>query len=199
MQLDDLLPIIPFVIVIALFVLVGVIGYFSYQNRLRVWQELAERNGLQMIGGSLFSPPRLEGHYRGRPLKLYTYTQHSGKHSHTYTIIAMQVNNPAAFKLSIFNQGLLIQIGKALGMQDIEIGDSELDRRFVFRGQPEAEVQRLLLSISLRQKLLETSGVNLSLEGQTLKQTLSGAEANPERLQFFFNLLADLADGIDRG
>ena len=198
MNLNDLMPSIIIAVGIVLMIVSILYSLYAAQARQKAWAELAERTGLQMVSGGLLSRPRLEGSYRNRPMTLYTFTRRSGKHSHTYTVVAVQVNNAGAVSLAIFNQGLLSQVGKLLGMQDIEIGDEEMDRRFVFRGQPDQEVQRILASGGLRQKLLDTSNVNLRLEGPTLKHTQSGTERNIDRLQALFDLLAEVAEGVER-
>jgi hypothetical protein len=197
MNLIDWMPYVTVALAIGVALIAIVFTVIANQARMRAWTELAERTGLQLTGGGMFSRPRLEGSYRGHSTSLYTFTRHTGKSSHTYTVVEVQVNPSTAFELAIFKQSLLSQVGKLMGMKDIEIGDEELDRRFVFRGQPEADIRRLLASGSLRQKLLDSSNLNIRLEGQALKHTQGGVERNVDRLQALFDLMVELAEGID--
>jgi hypothetical protein len=198
----DFTPLIPYAglfIGIGMMAIVITIAILSSQIRKRAWEELAQRTGLQVMGGGLFSPMQLQGSYRGHPLTLYTFTRSTGKSSQTYTVIAVQVANKAGLKLEIKNRNLFSPLRKLFGRQDFEIGDMELDRRFIFNGEPEMDVRQVLASGSLRQKLLDTPRVNLKLEGNTLKQTLSRAVRDIDLLQAQFELLTEMASSTERG
>ena len=115
-----------------------------------------------------------------------------------YTRIRMSVNNPSALSLAIYDENVLSKLGKVLGMQDIQVGDDELDRRFTFKGKPEPVITGLLTSIGLRQKLLEARSVNVEVKGQEVCWRQRGEESNADNLQFLFDLLSDLAEAVDR-
>jgi hypothetical protein len=187
-----------FIAVIAFFVLAIVGSYFSVQARNKAWGELADRTGLMLQGGGFLSSPRLEGVYRGHSTTLYTHTVHTGKHSHTYTRVRMDVNNQAGLSLSLQRENVLSKIGKAVGMQDIQLGDEEMDQRFLIQGKPADEVSGLFTSISLRQRLLENNIHSLRLNGRTLEHSQSGVETRPDVLQGLFDTMADLADAVER-
>jgi len=189
---------LPFLIVISLLVLFGVIAYLRRQARQQAWGELAARTGLTFESGGLFSPMRVTGTYRGHSLTLDTFTRSTGKNSTTYTRIQMGANNPSALSLAIYDENVLSKVGKALGMQDIQTGDDELDRRFTIKGQPEPMIASLFTSIGLRQKLLQARSVHVEVRGQQVYWQQRGAESNADHLQFLFDLLGDLAEAVDR-
>jgi hypothetical protein len=189
---------LPLLIVVGLLVIFAVLAYVSHQARRQAWGELAARTGLTLEPGGLFSPMRVTGTYRGHALTLDTFTRRSGKSSTTYTRIRLAVNNPSALSLAIYDENVLNKLGKALGMQDIQTGDDELDRRFTFKGQPEPVIASLLTSIGLRQKLLEARSLHVEVKGQELRFEQRGAESNADKVQFLFDLLGDLAEAIDR-
>ena len=43
--------------------------------------------------------------------------------------------NPDGFRFKIYRKSIFTGIGKALGMQDVDIGDEEFDREFVVHAQ----------------------------------------------------------------
>jgi len=189
---------LPFLLVIGLLVIFGAIAYLRRQARQQAWGELAARTGLTFESGGLFSPMRVTGTYRGHPLTLDTFTRSTGKNSTTYTRIQMGANNPSALSLAIYDENVLSKVGKALGMQDIQTGDDELDRRFTIKGQPEPMIASLFTSIGLRQKLLQARSVHVEVRGQQVYWQQRGAESNADHLQFLFDLLGDLAEAVDR-
>jgi hypothetical protein len=189
---------LPFLFVAGLLVVFGVIAYLRRQARQQAWSELAARTGLTFEPGGIFSRTVVTGNYRGRPLTLDTFTRHSGKNSTTYTRIQLGVNNPSALSLAIYDENVLSKVGKALGVQDIQTGDDELDRRFIIKGQPEPVIASLFTSISLRQKLLEAHSVHVEVKGQQVYWQQRGAESNADYLQSLFDLLSDLAEAVDR-
>jgi len=188
---------LPFLIVIGVLIIFGVIAYLRRQARQQAWSELAGRTGLTFEPGGIFSPMVVTGTYRGHNLTLDTFTRSSGKSSTTYTRIRLTVENPSALSLAIYDENVFSKIGKALGMQDVQVGDEDLDRRFIIRGQPEHVIASLLTSSSLRQKLPEARSVHVEVKGQELRFEQRGAESNADYAQFLFDLLSDLVEAVD--
>lgn len=173
-------------------------AYASRQARAKAWGELARRTGLALEQGSFFVPPRLTGGYRGHSLTLDTFTRGSGKSSNTYTRIVIFVNNQANIYLALYEEGLFSKIGKFFGAEDVQIGDEEVDRRFILKSRPENFAARLFTSINLRSKLLQARAANIEVDGRELYFEQRGAERNTDYLQFLFDMLSDLADLVER-
>lgn len=186
-------------LVLAVLAVIVVIAYLRYQARRRAWSELAARTGLTLEpAGFLGLSQRVTGAYRGRALTLDTFTRGSGKNSTAYTRIVAPVNNAASLRLALYEQGLLSEIGKLLGAQDIQTGDPELDRRFIVKGQPEDVVVRLLTLGGLDVKLLQARSLNLRLDGDQLRWEKRHVESDVDYLQSLFDLLSDLAEAVER-
>ena len=194
--MENLFLIIPFLIIAGILV----VGYFNQQRIVRAWRDLAERSGLTCEAPRfvLLQEPRVFGVYRGRSLTLDTYTTGSGRSRTTYTRIRIAVDNRANGSLALYDETIFSKIGKALGMQDIQTGDEEIDKRFILKGQPETFALGVLNSINLRQKLLQARALSIHLDGPELKFSQHGVVADVERLQFLFELLSDVADGAER-
>ena len=187
------------VLILVVLVVVAVIAFLRYQTRRRAWSELAMRTGLTLeSAGFLGLSQRVTGAYRGRALTLDTFTRRSGEHSTTYTRIVVPVNNASSLRLTLYEQGLLSEIGKLLGAQDIQTGDPELDRRFIIKGQPEDVIVRLLTSGGLYDKLLQARSLNLRVEGGQVRFEKRNIESDVDYLQSLFDLLSDLAEAVER-
>ncbi len=163
----------PTVVVAALIIVVVVVGVlvFQYLQRkscLRVWREVASQSGLECEGGNLLVFPTVKGIYRGRELAMYVHQHSSGvgknRRTSTSTRIAVTVDNPAGLRLDLSEEKILGRIGKQLGMQDIQVGDAEIDRRFMIKGEPAEVVGQMFMSETLRQKLLALPSLNLDAE-----------------------------------
>jgi hypothetical protein len=74
------------------------------------------------------APWRLEGERGGLRVAVYPESRSSGKSSVTYTVARAYYRLPLGYDLSVQREGAAFKLGKALfGIQDIELGDPELD------------------------------------------------------------------------
>jgi hypothetical protein len=189
---------VPALILVVIVVAVAA-AYLNHRARQQAWSELAALTGLTCESAGLFGLSlRVQGVYRGHALTLDTFTRSSGKHSTTYTRVVIRVNNTAAIRLVLHEEGLLSPVGKLLGLQDIQVGDQDLDRRFIIQGQPEDIIARLLSLGGLRDKLLQARSLNIKVEGQELHFEQRGVELNVDYLQYLFDLLSELVEEIEQ-
>lgn len=180
------------------FAVIFAVIYFSRRAREKAWRELAESLGLTYESGGFLGLSRVTGTYHGHSLTLDTFTRGSGKSRTTYTRIVLFVNNQATAYLALYEEGVFSKIGKFFGMQDIQIGDEELDRRFIIKSRPENFAASLLLAGGLRQKLLETRPLNIELDGRELHFEQVGVLMNVDYLRSLFDLLSDVAGAVER-
>ncbi|MBI3762629.1 MAG: hypothetical protein HY260_12330 [Chloroflexi bacterium] len=201
---DSTFWIIPLVIVgdvilMAAFVALAFgIAYYQRQARERAWGELAGRTGLTLEPGNFLTGPRVTGNFRGHTITLDTFSRGSGKSRTTYTRIVVFVNNQANVYLALYQESVFSKIGKFFGMEDVQIGDEDVDRRFIIKSRPETFAARLFTSINLRQKLLQARAVNIEVDGRELHFEQQGVETNADYMQFLFDLLSDVAEMVER-
>lgn len=81
---------------------------------------------------------------------LDTYTVSTGKSSVTYTRMRAPFVNTNKFQFKIYKKGIFSNVGKALGMQDIEIGYDFFDNEFIIKGNDEVLVKKLFLNDDIR-------------------------------------------------
>jgi hypothetical protein len=206
--MQDLLNTNGTLIIIGFFILmnavfIGLAIYGVYRRRIRTreaWDQLAMRTGLSLEPGNLITPPKLSGEYRRRPAVLTTYTRGSGRSSTTYTLITLTVQNSGGGALKLTPQGLLDGIGKALGIQDVTIGDERFDKHFEIRSQPADFAMAALDDGMLRDGLIRLSGrFVVALNGTSLTYTEPRLLFDVDNLEMLFNILSDLADKLDGG
>jgi len=78
-----------------------------------------------LVGSASWS---LRGERGGVRVAIYPETRSSGRNSTTYTVVRAFFNQPLGFELSVTREGAVFKLGKSLlGIQDVELGDPELD------------------------------------------------------------------------
>ena len=60
-----------------------------------------------------------------------------------YTRMRAPYVNPEGFRFTIYRKGVFSDLGKLLGMQDIEVGDPDFDEAFIIKGNDESKVRDL--------------------------------------------------------
>ena len=173
------------IIVIAVVIAVVVAG----RKQDEAWKEFGAEIGAEFVAGSLFRTSKLQAPVGEVVATLDTYSVPSGDSSTTYTRWSAPFQNKPGLQFSIRRQGLIARLDKALGMQDIEVGDPEFDDKFIVQGQPVAEVQRLLSSMGIRQMLGAQKSVSLQAKGSVLRLEVLGVVREMERLRSLYQLL----------
>jgi hypothetical protein len=69
------------------------------------------------------------------------------------------------FRFTIYRKGIFSGLGKLLGMQDIEIGDSEFDRDFVIKSNNEAKAIALFSNEKIRRLIQAQPSIHLEIKG----------------------------------
>src|SRR5205823_4354155 len=97
-----------------------------------------------------FQGDKIQAHVGPWTITLDSYTVSAG-HSHvTYTRLRAPYINPDGFRFTIYRKGLFSELGKLLGVHDIEVGDPEFDEAFIIKGNDEFKVRDLFKGPRLR-------------------------------------------------
>src|SRR5262245_4406235 len=126
-----------FIILLEALFFMGVFAWIFLSRRARdkAWRELAEGTGLTFEPGGFLGSPRVTGTYRGHALTLDTFTRGAGKTRRVYTRIVLFVNNQDSAYLALYQESVFSKVGKFFGMQDIQVGDEDLDRKFIIKSR----------------------------------------------------------------
>ena len=173
-----------------------------YQRRqIEAWPDLAAHTGLTFEPAGCLGWrgwPRVHGRYHGRALELSAQGETLTESVVRNTRIGVAVDNPAGASLT-----LLMAVAPAAGERSrprgrIQVGDPAFDGTFLVDSQPPELATSLLAAEALRQRLLRLrKGTSVGLWGQELWLERPGVERDVEALQALFDLVCDLADGVE--
>ena len=137
------------IIIIVIIVIAIIYSMRRHSNIKRIFESQAlKRNGT--IKGR-FMNSTLTFSHQDHTVTVSTYP--GSKHQSAYTRVVTDVNNPKEHKMKIYGESWASGIGKKLGMQDIQIGTSDFDDRFMIKGNDEYFVVQLL-TYNVQDKLL---------------------------------------------
>jgi hypothetical protein len=137
-------------------------------SRNEIWTQIADSIGGEFIDGGFWSDDALVYRHGEWEVVLDTYTTHTrtGNTSttHTYTRMRAPFVNRDGLQFSIYRAGLFTSLGKLLGMQDIEIGDSFFDDAFVIKGNDEHKIRQFLQDSRLRQLIQAQPDIQFEIQ-----------------------------------
>lgn len=128
-----------------------------------IWRRLCEQIGGDFVQGGFWKGSRVQVHHKQWTVTLDTYTESSGENNATYTRMRAPYVNKDGFRFTIYRRGLFSELGKLLGMQDVEIGEPEFDDAFIIKGNDEDKLRKLFANTRIRQLLERQPRIHLSV------------------------------------
>lgn len=129
-----------------------------------IWRQLCDEIGGDFVDGGFWQGSRVQVHHKQWTVTLDTYTESSGEHGGTtYTRMRAPYVNNDGFRFTIYRRGFFSDLGKLLGMQDVEIGEPEFDDAFIIKGNDEQKLRKLFANARIRQLLQRQPRVYLSV------------------------------------
>ncbi|HSD84764.1 MAG TPA: DUF3137 domain-containing protein [Anaerolineae bacterium] len=129
-----------------------------------IWSQLSQEIGADYQPDGFFKSGKVIVRHQQWEITLDTYTVSDGKTSHTYTRLRAPYVNQDGFRFNIYRKGLFSGLGKALGLQDIEIGDAYFDEEFIIQGAPEDQVRRLLQNADICQRIQNQPDIHFQVK-----------------------------------
>jgi hypothetical protein len=185
-------------------------GWFG-PSKEEVWRQLSQEIGADFVPRGFWNGSKVQAHVGPWTITLDTYTVSSGESSQTYTRMRAPYVNPDGFRFTIYRKGFLSDLGKLLGMQDIEVGDPEFDEAFIIKGNDELKVRDLFARPSLRALVQAQPRIRLQVkddEGWFRTQFPEGVDElyfqvggilkDIARLKGLFDLFAETLDQLCR-
>ncbi|MDE2943321.1 MAG: HEAT repeat domain-containing protein [Gemmatimonadota bacterium] len=134
-------------------------------SRKDVWRQLADEVDGQFHEAGFLNPFAVQSRTGDWIITLDTYTSGDGKTNQTFTRVRAPYFNPEGFRFEIYRAGLLSGLGKAMGLQDIEVGHPRFDRDFVIKGDAPRRVRRLFDNRKIRAGIEAQPKIHLSVKG----------------------------------
>ncbi|MCH4886009.1 hypothetical protein EZV73_00450 [Acidaminobacter sp. JC074] len=116
-------------------------------------ESLHEVIGGQIIEGKWGNGPFIVIPYKSWHIIFDYFVVSTGKSAITYTRLRAAFKNPSQFELKLSKEGVFSKIGKALGGQDIQIGDELFDHDYIVKSNDELMATRLLNHHELKSRI----------------------------------------------
>jgi hypothetical protein len=190
----------------------GFLGGVFGPSRDEIWRQLCAEIGADFVDGGFWKGDKVQAHVKSWTLTLDTYTVSTG-HSHvTYTRMRSPFVSRDGFRFRIYRAGVFSGLGKALGMQDIDVGHSaKFDDDFVIQGNDESKVRALFANPEVRRLIEAQPKIRLEIrddeglfrarfpEGVDELHFLTlGTIKDVDRLKLMFDLFAAVLEELNR-
>ncbi len=119
-------------------------------SKKEVWSQLSEFIGADYVDGGFFGKNKVVVHVKEWTITLDTYTVSTGKSSVTYTRMRAPYINKDGLYFKIYKAGIFSDLGRLLGMQDIQIGFDEFDTDYVIKGNNDDKIRELFSKTNIR-------------------------------------------------
>ena len=174
-----------------------------------IWRQLCSEIGAEFVEGGFWRGTKVQARVKEWTVTLDTYTVSTGKSHVTYTRMRAPYVNKDGFRFTIYRKGLFSELGKRLGMQDIEVGDPEFDRDFIIKGNDESKVLALFGNPRIRQLIQAQPSISLEVKDDEgwfsasfpegvdeLYFQVVGVVKDVERLKSLYELFAETLDHL---
>ena len=185
-------------------------GWFG-PSKDEVWRQLSQEIRAEFVGGGFWKGNKVQAHVGPWTITLDTYTVSDGHSSTTFTRMRAPYVNPEGFRFTIYRKGFFSDLGKFLGMQDIEVGDFEFDEAFIIKGNDEGKLCGLFANPKIRQMIQDQPKIRLEVKDSEgwfgpkfpenvdeLHFQVVGVIKDVERLKALFDLFAAVLDQLCR-
>lgn len=175
-------------------------------SREEIWRRLAREVDGQCLDGTIFRPLAVQARHDDWIITLDTYSESNT--GATYTRLRAPYFNPERFRFQIYRTTFFSDLGKAFGMQDIEVGHPRFDRDFVIKGNAPGRVRRLFDNEKVRRLIDALPRIHLSVkahEGMLSKFPAGmdelhfqamGTIKDLDRLRLLFDLFAEVLQEV---
>ncbi|HEY9187620.1 MAG TPA: hypothetical protein PKW14_02165 [Bacteroidota bacterium] len=199
-----------FCLIILIFIILFIIDSRRALARTQ-FISLAEKLGLEKVdapSGFLTKFPEISGKYRGHNIRIYMFTQKQGEgKSRKITIntaIEVFVDNPIAYRLDVYEEGLLSKLNKFFGMQDVIIGKEKFDKEFIIKTNDE-EITKKILNDKICNELLfmanKRFGFGFEFGTKKIFYDEPKFMTNKKKSEWFervLNILVDIAEEFEK-
>ena len=185
-------------------------------SREDIWRQLAAETGASFVEGGFWKGAKVEASHGEWVITLENVAY--GKQ--TATRLRAPYVNPDGFRFRVYRKGIFSELGKMLGMQDVEVGQPDFDRDFVIQGTDEGKLRRLFANARIRELIAAQPQIHFTVkeapgiftrdlfaevqpENVNALEFLTGSVIkdkikDKERLRLLFDLFAETLDELCR-
>jgi len=129
-----------------------------------VWRQLSKEISADFIEGGFWRGSKIEASVKEWTVTLDTFVVSTGKTHITYTRMRAPYLNKDGFRFKIYRKGFFSDLGKLLGMQDIEVGYPEFDDEFIIQGNDERKLRLLFANPTIRRFIEDQPKISLEVK-----------------------------------
>lgn len=176
-----------------------------------LWKQLSQEIGADFVAGQLWKGSKVQAHVGPWTITLDTFTVSSGQSQVTYTRMRAPYVNGGGFRFTIYRKGIFSDLGKVMGMQDIEVGNPDFDAAFIIKGNDEFKVRELFANRKVQELISAQPQIHLTVrdsEGwfgpkfpddvDELYFQVDGVIKDLPRLKLLYDLFAEVLDQLCR-
>lgn len=180
-------------------------------SKEEIWRQLSDEIGGEFTQGGFFKQTKIEVHHEQWTITLDTFSESAGETTVIYTRMRAPFVNKDGFRFTIYRKGFFSDLGKLLGMQDVEIGEPGFDDTFIIKGNDEAKLRLLFSNERIRRMIEQQPKIHLSVrddEGwfntkfpagvDELYFAVTGVIRDIEQLKTLYELFSDLLNQLCR-
>ena len=188
----------------------GILREMFGPSRAEIWRQLSAE-----VGGryqeSFWKGDKVEVSHGQWTLTLDTYAVSTGKVTIVYTRMRAPYVNADGFRFTVYRKGFFSDIGKWLGMQDVEVGHLQFDDQFIIQGNNEAKLRALFADGRLRELIAAQPEIHFAVQDDEgwfgpkfpegvdeLSFRVTGVIKDIERLKHLYDLFAETLDQLCR-
>lgn len=175
-----------------------------------IWQQLSNEMNARFHPAGFWNGSKVQAFHGQWTVTLDTFTT-GGKQRRRYTRLRAPYVNSDGFQFTIYRAGFFSDLGRLLGMQDVEVGHAEFDEQFVIQGNDEKKLVALFANARIRALLGAQPTVYLTVKddegwfGETFPQGVDelyfkarGTIKDLDQLRQLYALFAEVLDQLTR-
>jgi hypothetical protein len=180
-------------------------------SRKEIWRQLSDEIAARYVPGGFLKGDKVQATHGEWTVTLDTYVVSTGKVVMVFTRMRAPYVNPGGFRFTIYRKGIFSDLGKKLGMQDIEVGDEPFDQDFIIKGNDEARVRELLSDQKIRELIARQPEILFTVKDDEgwfgpdfpdgvdeLYFQVAGVVKEIERLKLLYELFSETLDQLCR-
>lgn len=172
-------------------------GMKQTQQRQAVWRDVASKRGgryLEPRWGLFQSRSEgIEVRVGHAIVLLDLYVVSTGKSSTTYTRARARFALGAGPVFKVYEEGIFSSIGKALGTQDLELGDARFDEIYMVKGEGVDALRRAWTDDARATLMSSQLQIRAESDGREVKLIVLGGLSEPAALNAMLDLCGELA------
>ena len=171
-----------------------------------IWRQLSKEIGARYVESGFWHGDMVQAQIGEWTVTLDAHEVPFGGANRITTRLRAPFANQDGFSFLVFRSGVFAELGKLIGMQDVEVGFPEFDKKFVIKGNNKELLRRLFSNEKIRKLLSEQPNVRFEIvknEGESEGEATDevrfqavGAIQDLDRLKQLFELFAVTLDQL---